>query len=283
YICLSHCWGHGNPLETTTSSLPNRMKAIVFDDLSETFKDCIRLTRYLGIRYLWIDSLCIVQDSKMDWEEESSKMGDYYSSSWLTIGAGASTPKREALFTDRVPEESFQLQMNRQGKASSVYINIKADQAQTFSLDLGASALDSRGWTLQEQILPARFLAFGPTQVYYRNKEHIHCECGRVMDIQHTDIPRRDIFLKPGDWFRLVECYTKRSLTFSEDKLPALSGLAHEYQRASGDRYLAGIWSRELWKGLFWRRDMDCLRSSGPELYRAPSWSWAAVNGSIKY
>lgn len=283
YICLSHCWGHGKPLETTTSSLPDRIKAIVFADLSETFKDCIRLTRFLGIKYLWIDSLCIVQDSKLDWEEESSKMGDYYSSSWLTILAGASTPKQGALFTYRVPEESLQLQLKWRGNVSSISMKIEADQAQTCTVDLGASALDSRGWTLQEQILPARFLEFGPTQVSYRNKEYIRYECGRVLDIQHTQIPRRDIFLKPGSWFRLVECYTKRSLTVSEDKLPALSGLAHEYQRTSGDRYLAGIWSRELWKGLFWRRDVDCLRSSGPEIYRAPSWSWAAVNGSIIY
>jgi Heterokaryon incompatibility protein (HET) len=81
YICLSHCWSYGHPLRTTTVTLPARTKRICFSDLSQTFRDTIALTRYLGIRYLWIDSLCIVQDSIIDWQEESAKMGLYYTSS----------------------------------------------------------------------------------------------------------------------------------------------------------------------------------------------------------
>jgi hypothetical protein len=103
------------------------------------------------------------------------------------------------------------------------------------------------------------------------------------MKIEATNVPHRGNSLTPKNWFHLVEGYTQRKLTHQTDKLPALSGLAHEYQRIHDDRYLAGIWEQHLVDGLLWRKDMTGDIVPGPESYRAPSWSWAAVNGAVEY
>ena len=67
YICLSHCWGSSQIITTTRSTFEDRTKGIAWDDLSKTFQDAICLTRTLGFRYIWIDSLCIIQDDARDW------------------------------------------------------------------------------------------------------------------------------------------------------------------------------------------------------------------------
>lgn len=99
FICLSHRWGNAKPLTTTSTTLQSRLEGIKVKDLSQTFQDAVILTRALRKPYLWIDSLCILQDSASEWEEESAKMGTYYSSSWLTIGAGM---HEDGLFLPRV-------------------------------------------------------------------------------------------------------------------------------------------------------------------------------------
>ena len=87
YICLSHRWGPAVPC-TTSANLLSRIEGILVNDLPPTFRDAIFITRSLGVQYIWIDFLCIMQDPLSDCEEESAKMGNYYGLSWLAIGAG---------------------------------------------------------------------------------------------------------------------------------------------------------------------------------------------------
>jgi hypothetical protein len=89
YIALSYCWGKGLPFTTTTANLPKHKEdgGIKYAQLPKTLQDSIFLVRYLGIRYLWADCLCIVQDDKADWEREASRMADVYSNAYLTIAA----------------------------------------------------------------------------------------------------------------------------------------------------------------------------------------------------
>jgi hypothetical protein len=88
YVCLRHRWQRSCPLITTQLNIESRKTRIAMDELSATLNDAILLTRAFNIRYLWIDSLCILKDSNLDWEIESSQMGAYYSRSWLTLAAG---------------------------------------------------------------------------------------------------------------------------------------------------------------------------------------------------
>ncbi|KAF8851703.1 HET-domain-containing protein [Acephala macrosclerotiorum] len=87
YVALSHCWGGSLPLNTITSTLPSRQAGIPFSEFPKTFQDAVTITKRLGFQYLWIDSLCIIQDSKSDWAAEAARMGMVYKHSTLTISA----------------------------------------------------------------------------------------------------------------------------------------------------------------------------------------------------
>jgi hypothetical protein len=87
YICLSHCWGDIQPLKTLLSTVENYRNAIESKSLLRTFRHAVSITRSLGIRYLWIDAICIIQDSEEDWAAEASKMASIYRNSYLTIAA----------------------------------------------------------------------------------------------------------------------------------------------------------------------------------------------------
>jgi hypothetical protein len=98
YVALSHCWGTlgKHPLRTTTDNLQEHISGISWSTLPKTFQDALKITRELGIDYIWIDSLCIVQDSEEDWRQESREMGLIYERARVTIaaaGAADSSPK----------------------------------------------------------------------------------------------------------------------------------------------------------------------------------------------
>ncbi len=98
YISLSHCWGGEKPLITTRATLDDHKAGIAFSSLPKTFQDAVKITRKLGIRYLWIDSLCIVQDDPADWQAEASRMATTYRNSWLTVSATSSTSPSSGVF-----------------------------------------------------------------------------------------------------------------------------------------------------------------------------------------
>lgn len=101
YVTLSHCWGMQRVITTTMNTLAERKAGIPLSDLPPTFQDAVQLTRRLGVKYLWIDSICILQDDISDWEKESALMGSIYSSSYLNIAATHSGDSRGGLFSRR--------------------------------------------------------------------------------------------------------------------------------------------------------------------------------------
>jgi hypothetical protein len=102
YMTLSHCWGPAQFITTTEATIEQRIAGIPLADLPQTFKDVVSLTRNLKIRYLWIDSLCIKQLHKDDWESEAGKMGSVYSQSFLNIAATSSAESSGGCFKDRL-------------------------------------------------------------------------------------------------------------------------------------------------------------------------------------
>jgi hypothetical protein len=89
------------PLRLTTSTLENFQDHLDISTLPQTFKDAIKITATLGIQYLWIDSLCIIQDSEQDWTEQAALMGDIYHNSWCNIAATAALDARDGCFRER--------------------------------------------------------------------------------------------------------------------------------------------------------------------------------------
>jgi hypothetical protein len=139
----------------------------------------------------------------------------------------------------------------------------------------GCPKVYTRGWILQEEILSPRVVSFKPTQTYSRTLLFERYESGPIVDPFKSKK-----LLRPGRWSTLIGEYCKMSLTKESDKLPALSGLAHEYQKSWNDQYLAGLWRNQLWRELQWYV-VPGERTSPrrPAEYRAPTWSWASVEG----
>jgi hypothetical protein len=107
YVCLSHCWGGKQPITTTKATLNQHQTAIAWDALPKMFRDVISIVHSLGLRYLWIDSLCIIQDDIEDWRQEGSKMAKIYQSAHLTISAISVPDSSTGLFSTASPHDHF--------------------------------------------------------------------------------------------------------------------------------------------------------------------------------
>ena len=282
------------------------------EDLPPTFKDAIQIARKLGVNYLWIDSLCIIQDSMEDWRQESRLMDKVYRLSACNIMAEAAINCDGGLFFERDPRRLGiftidEKQTSNLSHRSTVcvtqdYVNAKSDKRK-------GSPLYSRGWVCQERWLAPRQISFHSNQVFWECTNLKACEAfpswgakvdhvGSLPTQQQTSRPWNTSLIHPPtytvnrtdtfsfSWRSLVENYTTCSLTEEQDKLIAIQGLVNIYKSLRKDDYLAGLWRRELPSGLMWTTrnglQANCKPTYRPETYRAPTWSWASVEGIIE-
>lgn len=294
YISLSHCWGSSRPMTTTRDNYKDHLSSIPWDFLPRTFQDAILVARALGVRFIWIDSLCITQDDGEDWAREASMMAGIYENAWLTIAATAAVDGRQGLFTDRIGDEKAQIAHC----GSPVLLRPVVDHSEFIAYTEKPSRslpLLWRGWGLQEQILSTRVLHFTPEELLWECRSEMSCECSpeasgdSLREIGQSLGAARSVWgrhpVETGanmrDWYKLVEVYMKRDLTYDSDRLPALSGIANAFQRTlvGPGRYLAGLWESDLIRGLLWRVDRPRPRdpSYKTALSSPPSWSWASV------
>ncbi|CAG8950288.1 hypothetical protein HYFRA_00006780 [Hymenoscyphus fraxineus] len=280
YAALSYCWGGPQPIVTTLESLESHQ-------------------RELGIRYLWIDALCIIQDSLEDKGRELDKMGAIYKNALLTISASSAASCKDGFLQTRIPNhtpERFLLPFRCPDETmGSVIIQSEIDEGSRT-----LPAIDKRGWTFQERSLSPRLLIYGEQGLSFDCQAGEKRNGGRAVKWKPWDDWRANnpIFTKhEGDieklqraWCFMVENYASRSLTFPEDKLTAISGVVGEFKRFfRGDEYLAGLW--KVWilefqyPGLVWFVNTleDGRLYPRPKEYRAPSWSWAIVDGDVIY
>lgn len=129
YLALSHCWGSIDTIKLTSTSLVKYYSSICYDELPRTFQDAVSVTRRLGFRYLWIDSLCIIQDSEEDWKRESAKMGDVYRNSTSCIAALAARNSEGGCFSLRDPTRYFTCKLGRSGNYE-LFVTSQPDSGQ---------------------------------------------------------------------------------------------------------------------------------------------------------
>lgn len=336
YAALSHCWGGAKldqigissdyltdissppiifnspkPLTTLTSNIVDRMKNISMHILPRTFRDSIKVTRNLGLRYIWIDSLCIIQDSKTDWEQEAATMADIYKSSYITIAAESSPDSQQGFLKARklsFDPVKIPFNSNIHNIHTTMFIRPALD-SWDISLTPPKSKLCSRAWVLQESLIAPRTIHFGEQQMLWECRSRSFAE-GDMTPIPPSsserfwswsrnkrflaeDMEPKGITegseetkgLAPRDlcylqWYSILRDYTSRKITFSSDVFPALIGLATEFNTRLDDHYLAGLWKRDLHRGLLWSV-AEPERAQEITPYRAPSWSWASIVGQI--
>ncbi|KAF2396740.1 HET-domain-containing protein, partial [Trichodelitschia bisporula] len=291
YVALSHCWGPTRELLTTKDTLQDRKKAISVSAMPQTFKDAVRLTRTLGLRYLWIDSLCIIQDDRADWEYEAARMAGVYAKSYLTIIASRGASDTEGFLGSRGERRNIPLSTTISGVSGTVYAFYVPQGLAAFNTDHAKMAdepISVRAWTLQERYLPMRKLHFATSQACYECLAHFRTEDGWVQTGTEYSLEERHGPYFQGAprgstrWQTILSEYSERKLTNPSDKLPALSGLA-QAAKAAGlvkGEYVAGLWRDNFVEELGWQGIGG--RSSHPPEPRGPSWSWASVdNGPI--
>ncbi|RYP86361.1 hypothetical protein DL769_000745 [Monosporascus sp. CRB-8-3] len=313
YATLSHCWGKGPAeeklrlLKETECALRDGMPVAALPLL---FRHAFEVISRLGIRYLWIDRLCIVQNSDDDWTAEAATMQTVYRNGFLNIGALGARDDGDGCFFERDPAcvapTVFRLGVG--GDRRALY-RLEAEDESWRSTFVGEPLL-SRAWVLQERVLAARNLYFGRKQVFWECCEANHCETfprktlvkppatgipaslatqtdatawvwKSLINAQDKGVGRGSLL---DQWDSAVQRYCECSLTFPKDKLVALSGLAkHMGGRLSDvvpqhDTYLAGLWRTSMPRSLLWRVKGQGRRA---HKYRAPSWSWASLDGNI--
>lgn len=257
YICLSHRWGGSKVLQTVMGDPPGTpngsagtfsqfQSAIPMETMPKTFRDAIQVTRALGFRYIWIDSLCIVQDRPSDWEAEAEKMGSYYRNAHLTLVAGSAVSADSGLFYPitrpavpcHIGSVSLELQDYR--------CNVHGAEPHTFSLFARepqmnpgyyrssakpTCSLDERAWVLQEEVLSARALFFTDRGLYWEcvdlsaSESHPHgweYQYTRSLSPEHQGSYGNELFSPPNNE-TYTQCFKTFLLVDPESYVPASS------------------------------------------------------------
>ncbi|KAH8679554.1 heterokaryon incompatibility protein-domain-containing protein [Tricladium varicosporioides] len=221
YITLSHCWGNKehSPLRTTTLSLSRYYDEIPWTELGQTFQDAILITRELGVQFLWIDSLCIIQDSESDWETESARMAEVYLNSLLTLAATASLDGRGGCIIPRLsrtnngldeteidlPSGEQVLLQSRSQEETDVFVRSAMRYSHDIirmrrgSVETGAALLN-RAWVYQETVLSPRTVHFHSEELIWECREGLSCECGHFEFPQRAGSPHGCMVYSPGSW-----------------------------------------------------------------------------------
>ncbi|KAG4433813.1 hypothetical protein IFR05_010695 [Cadophora sp. M221] len=267
YIALSYCWGaesaENRNLKTTKSTLHDFLAVIPWSQLPPNFSTIIKLARSLGFRYIWIDSLCIIQDDDSDWTTQASQMDSIYRNARLTIVTASAVSPNDDIQQRKIPqnwrempwkfssypglEVIYLLEVSGAGGTSSA--NYSGNRFE----DIPLSRWNSRAWTFQERFLSRRMMYLGKHGAYWE------CLGGRLFETRlrnegdadseelppfstdyiesrfksylfgtglETSEPRPTIETMHDLWRSILNIYTRRYLTFDTDTIAALAGLA---------------------------------------------------------
>jgi hypothetical protein len=315
-MTLSHCWGGLLKAKLLRSNYESYLVNIPLKDLPKTYLDAIYIAGRAGINYLWIDSLCIVQDSPGDWARESAMMGSIYVHGYCNIAATGFANGVHGLYTTRnprlvepigvvMPEECYCLNDETLGYVDEGrYLLVDLDM---WIDGVDKAPMGQRGWCVQERRLSPRTIHFGSKQLFWECAEVNACELWpdgfpSMMPISNmkeltkfkpTATGPAEGTLRFEDsnarwgppehhlrWREVVSHYSPCQLTFPSDKLVAISGLAKRLKDNMNCPYHAGLWEDQLIHQLGWYVE-DPMPAPTVEGCRGPSWSWASVDGSV--
>lgn len=302
YAALSYCWGkpqlNSESYKTTASNFQSRFSGFDLTGQPPTIQDTVKTARALGIQFLWIDALCVIQGDVADWQREGLNMDKVYQNAYLTIASTATDTVWESFLAR--PTIQTQLSLATDSNVAPTSIGFH------YPFDTEMSDMEwilpwwQRAWTLQEHALSIRVLYF--------TREFLYLEClsDRKMESTQYNIPDslsckpwgqnlgtdsgldlgRESVTVHQKWYDVVEQYSSRKLTFEGDKLFAIAGLVSQIskQLPDSDWYIFGLFENDLCHGLLWTTRRN-PRAPGPSTRNLsmPSWSWASYPGPVSY
>ncbi|KNG85414.1 hypothetical protein ANOM_007115 [Aspergillus nomiae NRRL 13137] len=256
YICLSYCWGpKGSPVQLTKETLSQFQQDIAWDTLPLTFQHAALLTRQFGVRYLWIDSLCIVQNDSEDWREHCPRMAEIYHNAYITLAASAAPDPQAGLYSISDDEWARGKEIFSTSGGHPIRVFARAPM-----LDMNTrrdrEPLFMRAWAYQERMLSHRILYFSQREMMWECNEQVACQCLHLQEQMSLKIAfsesanTRDFNLC---WNEIVSEYSSRNLSHTADRLPALAGIAKRmHSLRANDTYIAGLWRSTLCQDLIW-------------------------------
>ena len=318
YATLSHCWGKDRTSRLLENTLNSFTSGVDERTLPKVYQDAISVTVRAGLSYIWVDSLCIIQDSVQDWLHESARMDGIYQNADLNIAATGFAGGEMGLFAERNEGATLPVPIT---VAEDILVNGRAvlrkgdyfitrlSGPNEWSHEVDESPLNRRAWVVQERMLSRKTIHFGTRQLYWECFEFEASEvypCGfpRAMVVHNVKLrvpwlerlqwnddyddwgherPYMDTESALAYWQVVVEAYSLGQLTFASDKMIALSGLASIMTEFLHGRYLAGIWEQNLLHQLVWyvRGPGASVGDTPRTEYRCPSWSWMSVDAPI--
>lgn len=283
YATLSYCWGGDQEAKTLKSNFASYQDHIDFSTLPATIQDAAIVTIQIGLSYLWVDAMCIIQDDENDKMKEIAKMHAIYRSSRITIAPSEAATSKTGFLRPRDMWRPIKMKARFDENVFSDVLLIPEGSSCRPS-----AALFQRGWTLQETLLSTRVLVYGLRELTFLCLEGIRSECGSHLTVEEINWafhPGSKIHVNmehPQSWNYLIASYSERFLTVEGDKLLGIAALAEEYGRSKGvDGYFAGLWRDSFLEQALWTTASYTGSPKHSKGYIAPSWSWANVNGEI--
>ncbi|KAK3325982.1 heterokaryon incompatibility protein-domain-containing protein [Apodospora peruviana] len=308
YAALSYCWGGDQPVKATKATVDDLTQGIDYRQLPKAIQDAITTTQAIGLQYLWVDALCIVQDDPVLMASEIAQMCQIYQTAHVTISAARSSACTQGFLDDiTIPDKNspaFRLTLLNPNDPSAApgFIICFPKQLQ--------DPVEYRAWTLQERLMSPRVLKFSqdetvmmclesavsgddglPYYMYRPGKRemsdywhashdqdiklmnHFH---ERLLSQEHTD----------ALWVQLVTEFCGRLITNRDDQILAISGIASHFGRlwrTGGGKYMAGLWEEQFPGALMWYTDGLHEEIKGSRDYLGPTWSWISVGQGISY
>jgi Heterokaryon incompatibility protein (HET) len=309
YVALSYCWGGDQPIKTTTETLDRWTDKIHMSDLPFTLQDAIVTTNELGLGFLWVDALCIMQDDPDEMAQEISQMPQIYEKASFVIVASRARSVREGFLKPR------EILHHLKPSCGLPFKDLESGDHGIMTLyqrpRLGplpegtGEPLDDRAWPLQERLLASRILEFGNFQTSWfchQSKDHSlegmysdgwqevsndgRSAVGLQQELFALDYKAESSGASISaaqknlieTWENLIGVYTSRKLSNTEDRSLAISGIAEKFASAFSDNYICGLWKLTFPWAILWRVLTPRRR---PQSFQGPSWSWTSVNGSV--
>ncbi|KAB5586183.1 heterokaryon incompatibility protein-domain-containing protein [Coniochaeta sp. 2T2.1] len=256
YAALSYCWGtQPQNIVRCKSTIRQLTNGIPLESLGATIRDTAKAVQAVGLEYLWIDSLCIVQDDLEAKGREITRMHDIYCNATVTIIASRAAAVQDGFLSERGPAG--------QGKARSIF-------------EVKYTARDSTAPDRTVMLVPSGLDKLEP------------CNCGSKELFDKTTAIIRQPDASTGyrrsdllwNWDQLVSAFSNRKLSYHGDRLPAISAIAREFAKVLDSEYVCGLWKSRLHVELLWKGD-GTKEVSAEHVKTRPSWSWASYQGGV--